>query len=156
MDSPQSKVDYIVVLHVAQRECKRCNPAPNPPPLPPKHPHSSPQAACQGSSNVHVGTGADKLYRLQGMHAALKGCNALDLSQLAAGLAGMFSERSKGQQPPVKLLEAVEAHALAVLITFSPMVSSLPVSQIIGSICNGSRSPRVKHACWRSLPLCLL
>ena len=59
---------------------------------------------------------------LQGMHAALRGCNALDLSQLTVGLAGMFSERSKGQQPPLKLLEAVEAHAVALLTSFSPMV----------------------------------
>ena len=71
------------------------------------------------------------------MRAALRGCNALDLSQLTVGLAGMFSERSKGQQPPLKLLEAVEAHAVALLPSFSPMVSpggwvsTLPSSGVV-------------------------
>ena len=56
------------------------------------------------------------------MEAALAGTNALDVSQVLTGLAGIFSEREKGQPLPLKLLHLLEAHSCALLPTFSPMV----------------------------------
>lgn len=56
------------------------------------------------------------------MEASLAGTNALDVSQVLTGLAGMFSEREKGQPLPLRLLHLLEAHACSLLATFSPMV----------------------------------
>ena len=61
-------------------------------------------------------------WALQGLENSMAGMNALDVSQVLTGLAGIFSEREKGQPLPLRLLHLLEAHACSLLPTFSPMV----------------------------------
>ena len=61
---------------------------------------------------------------VQGLEASLAGTNALDVSQVLTGLAGMFSEREKGQLLPLRLLHLLEPHACSLLAPFSPMASA--------------------------------